>query len=115
MNGRRQDVKKIKEHVLRDEFLRSYTTWTWHGELLNLLHASVSEEYVEYTMDDAIHGEVHDDLLEDMIRDMGAESFAEAYGYGSMSSNAKTPLYLGSTNFIRLSTVLILMNLKAIN
>jgi len=66
-------------------------------------------------MDDVLHGEVYDDRLEDMIRDVGAESFAEAHGYGNMSSNVETPLYPGSTNFTRLSRVLILMNLKAIN
>jgi len=66
-------------------------------------------------MDDAIHGEVHDDRLEDMICDVGVESFIEAHEYGSMSSDAETPLYPGSTNFTLLSKVLRLMNLKAIN
>jgi len=66
-------------------------------------------------MDDVVHGEVHDDRLEDMILDMGAESFVEAHGHGSMSSDAETPLYPGSTNSTRLSVVLRLMNLKAIN
>ena len=65
-------------------------------------------------MDDAIH-DVDDDRLEDMIRDAGAEYFAEVHGYGSMSSDTKTPLYPGSTNFTRLSTMLRLMNLKEIN
>jgi len=63
----------------------------------------------------AVHDDVDDDRLEDMIRDVGAQSFAEAHGYGSMSSDAKTPLYSGATNFTRLSAVLRLMNLKAIN
>jgi len=40
-----------------------------------------------------------------MICDVGFESFAEARGYGSMSSDAETPLYPGSTNFTRLSAV----------
>jgi len=71
-------------------FLRSYTTWTWHGELLNLPGVFVSQEYVQSTMDDA----VHDDRLEDMIRDVGAESFAEAHGYESMSNDVETQLYL---------------------
>jgi len=66
-------------------------------------------------MDDAVHGEVHDDLLEDIIRDVGAESFAEGHGYENLSSDAYSPLYPGSTNFTRLSTMLRLMNLKAIN
>jgi len=45
--------------------------------------------------DDAVHGEVHDDRLEDMILDVGVESFAEAHEYGSISSDAETPLYPG--------------------
>jgi len=57
-------------------------------------------------MDDAVDGEVHDVQLGDMIRDVGVESFVEAHGYGSMSSDAETTLYLGSTNFTRDSTVL---------
>jgi len=101
----------MREHLLFDGFLRSYKPWTWHGELLNLPRVFVPEEYVGSTMDDA----VDDDRLEDMIRDVEVESFAEAHGYGSMSSNAETPLYPRSTNFTRLSVVLTLMNLKAIN
>jgi len=66
-------------------------------------------------MDDVVHDDVDDDRLKDMIHDVGAESFAKAHGYGSMSRYAQTPLYPGSTNFTRLSVVLRLMNLKAIN
>jgi len=115
LNGRILDVKIIRENLLCDGFLRSYTTWTWHDELLNLPRVFVTEEYVGSNMDDAVHDDVDDDQLEDMIRDVGAESFAEVNGYGSMPSDAKTPSYLGSTNFARLSAVLRLMNLKAIN
>jgi len=66
-------------------------------------------------MDDAVHDVVDDDRLEDMICYVEAQSFAEAHGYGSMSSDAETPLYPESTNFTRFSAVLRLMNLKAIN
>ena len=66
-------------------------------------------------MDEAVHDDIDDDRLEDMIRDVGAESFAKAHGYGSMSSDAETTLYPGSTNFTRLFAVLRLMNSKAIN
>ena len=55
-----------------------------------------------------------DDRFEDMIRDVGAESFANAV-FENMSNYAKTPLYPCSTNFTRLSIVLRLMNLKAMN
>jgi len=54
-------VKIIKEHLLCDGFLRSYTTWTWHGELLNLPRVSVTEEYVRSTIDDVVHDDVDDD------------------------------------------------------
>jgi len=45
LNGRILDVKIVREHLLCDGFLRSNTTWTWHGELLNLPHVSVTEEW----------------------------------------------------------------------
>jgi len=108
-------LKKIRKHLLCDGFLRSYTIWIGHGELLNLPSVFVSEEYVGSTLEDAVHGEVDDDRLEDMIRDVEDESFAKAHGYVSMSNNAETPLYPRSTNFTQLSMVLRLMNLKAIN
>ena len=51
----------MREHLLCDGFLQSYTTWTWHGELLNLPRVSVTEEYVGSTMDEAVHDDVEDD------------------------------------------------------
>ena len=105
LNGIRQDVTLIREHLLCDGFLRSYTTWTWHGELLNLP-----------TVDQTNEGDsIMDDRLEDMIRDVGAECFFQAHVYDNMSTDAETPLYPGSSEFTRLSAVLKLMNLKARN
>jgi len=34
LNRIRQDIELIREHVLCGGFLKSYTTWTWHGEVL---------------------------------------------------------------------------------
>jgi len=34
LNVKRQDIELIREHVLCDGFLKSYTIWTWHGEVL---------------------------------------------------------------------------------
>jgi len=53
--------------------------------------------------------------MEDMIRDVGAEAFAQAYVYETMYVDAETLLYVSSTKFTRLSTILILMNLKVTN
>ena len=55
-----------------------------------------------------------EDRLEDMIRDVGVDYFANAV-FENMSNVAETPLYPGSTNFTRLSSVLRFMNLKTMN
>ena len=96
LNGRILSVSEIREHLLCDGFLKSYTTWTWHGELLDLPSVRGASEEVHFTMND---------ILEDMIRDMGAESFANAV-FENMSNDAENPLYPSSTNFTQLSTVL---------
>ena len=111
LNGRKLNVDKIREHLICDGFLKNYTTWTWHGELIDL--RSNEDEYFEqpHAYEDANM----DDRLEDMIRDVGVQSFAQAHAYEEMSNDAETPLYPGCTNFTRLSAVLRLVNLKAIN
>ena len=43
LNGRILDFKIMREHLLCDRFLRSYKTWAWHGELLNLSRVSVTK------------------------------------------------------------------------
>jgi len=43
------------------------------------------------------------------------KSFSQAHVYETMSVDAETLLYVDSTKFTRLSTVLRLMNLKATN
>ncbi|XP_068503686.1 uncharacterized protein [Phaseolus vulgaris] len=88
LNGRILSVFEIREHLLCDGFLKSYTTWTWHGELLDLPSVHGGSEEVHFSMDDR---------LEDMIRDVGAESFANAV-FKNMSNDGETPLYPGSTN-----------------
>ncbi|XP_058784347.1 uncharacterized protein LOC131659130 [Vicia villosa] len=56
-----------------------------------------------------------DDRLEDMMRDIGQDSFKRAHVYDSLYNDKDTPLYPGCTNFTRLSAVLKLFYLKAIN
>ena len=105
LNGRILSVSEIREHLLCDGFLKNYTTWTWHDELLDLPTVRGASKEVDFSVDDR---------LEDMIRDVGAESFANAV-FENMSNDSETPLYPGLTNFTRLSAVLRLMNLKAMN
>ena len=44
LNVRRQSIELIREHLLCDGFLKSYRTWTWHGEVVNLSSIPQSEE-----------------------------------------------------------------------
>ena len=63
LNGRILSVSEIREHLLCDGFLKNYTTWMWHGELLDLSSVHGASEDVDFSMDDR---------LEDTIRDVGA-------------------------------------------
>lgn len=74
--------------------------------MLHLPSACPTDEFVDSMMED---------ILEDIIHDIGAESFAEALVYENMSTNVETLLYVGSTNFALLSTILRLTNLKGMN
>jgi len=50
-----------------------------------------------------------------MIWDVGVEVFAQAHVYETMSADVENLLYVDSTKFTRFTTVLRLMNLKAMN
>ena len=96
VNGKRLESELIREHVLCDGFLKNYTTWTWHGEVLDLPY--VSEQ------DQCEHSNLYsEDCMEDMIRDSRGESFHQ------------TELYPGCLSFSHLSTVLRLFSMKARN
>jgi len=127
LNGRKLNATQVREHLICDGFLKSYTIWTWHGELIHIPTVSRSEYLANSSMkerreerreercEERCEERVEEDNIEDMIRDVGAEAFAQAHVYETMSADAETPLYVGSTKFTRLSAVLRLMNLKATN
>ena len=117
LNERKLNATQVREHLICDDFLRSYTIWTWHDELINIPTVSRTEHVVHSTMKERLQERceerVEEDNMEDMIRDVGVEAFAQAHVYETMSANVETPLYVGSTKFTRLSAVSRLMNLKA--
>ena len=69
LNGRRQLLDDIRDHLLCDGMKKNYTTWIWHGEVTDMQSGSQSELF------DVKMG----DRLEDMIRDLGQEFFQEAH------------------------------------
>ncbi|KAL5172284.1 hypothetical protein HKD37_16G045071 [Glycine soja] len=87
LNGRRQILDDIREHLLCDGIKRNYTTWIWHGEMTDMQSGQQSEPF------DVEMG----DHLEDMIRDLGQESFQQAHApvYERLQGDSKKPLYPG--------------------
>ena len=115
LNGRKLNATQVKEHLIYDGFLRSYKIWKWHDELIDFPTVSRTEHVVDSTMEEGREERVEEDNMEDMIQDVGLEAFAQAHVYKMMSTNTETPLYVCLTKFMRLSTVLRLMHLKATN
>jgi len=50
LNGRKLNATQVREHLICDGFLRSYTIWTWHGELIDIPIVSRTEHVVHSTM-----------------------------------------------------------------
>ncbi|XP_047150699.1 uncharacterized protein LOC124822706 [Vigna umbellata] len=109
LNERKLSAEVIQEHVLCDGFLKSYTKWTWHGELIDM--PSVSDSQVEAEQVDLEMS----DRLEDMIHGVEPDSFQHAHLYDNLCTDAKKPLYPECTKYTRFSVVLKLFNVKARN
>ena len=115
LNGRKLNATQVREHLICDGFLRSYTIWTGHGELIDFPTVGRIEHVVDSNIEERREERVEEDNMEDMIRDVGAEAFPQAHVHETMSTDAETSLSVGSTKFTRLSMILRLMNLKATN
>jgi len=105
LNGRRQLLDDIRNHLLCDGIKRNYTTWIWHGKVTGMQSGSQSEPF------DVEMG----DRLEDMIPDLGQKSFQQAHApmYEGLHGDSKKPLYTRCKNSLALlSMVLSLVNVK---
>ena len=65
LNGRWHVLDEIREYLLCDGVKKIYTTWIWHGELVDMQRESQPEP-IDVEMKNQ---------LEDMICDLGQESF----------------------------------------
>jgi len=43
LNGRKMNATQVREHLISDGFLKSYTIWKWHGELIHIPTVSRTE------------------------------------------------------------------------
>jgi len=53
LNGRRLDVAEIRDHLLCDGFVKNYTTWMGHSELLDM--PSVFETREFFLLDNGLY------------------------------------------------------------
>jgi len=80
VNGRRLDIKMIRKHVICDGFLKNYTTWTWHGKVLDLPHISETDQ--------CQHSNIYsEDSMKDMIRDLKKRVSTNDYKYRFFFTN----------------------------
>ena len=86
--------------------MRSYTIWTWHGEVLHKPTTLRGTYYIDKWMNNHLEG---------IVRDVSEENFGRAHLYDSLKFDSKEELYPRCTNFTQLSTTLKLFSLKARN
>ena len=80
LNGRKLNATQVREHLICDGFLRSYTIWTWHGELIHIpaiyrteyIADSSMKERREQRREERCEERVEEDNMEDMIWDIVA-------------------------------------------
>ena len=68
LNGRKLNATQVREHLICDGFLKSYTIWIWHGELIDFPIVFRIEHVVNSTMEEGHEERVEVDNMEDMIR-----------------------------------------------
>lgn len=106
LNMVKKNVDDIRDDLICDGFLKSYTHWRWHGETLPSKSTGPhSSSYVGTS--------VRNDVIEELISDVGEETFMREV-VDNTSEDAETPLYPGCP-ISRLSATLRLFNLKARN
>jgi len=60
LNQIRHDLGTMRDHLLIFGIMRSYTLWTWHGEVLDKPTTSRGIDYVDNWMNDHLEDMVHD-------------------------------------------------------
>jgi len=80
VNGKRLNIELMREHVFCDGFLKKYTTWTWHGEVLDLPYA--------FDQDQCEHSNLYSkDYMDDMICDIREESVHQTHVFDSLKND----------------------------
>ncbi|XP_021859270.1 uncharacterized protein [Spinacia oleracea] len=114
----RLGVSNLRDHLITNGINQLYKCWLNHGEILGDSFSNMDSGRV---FDTWMEGETHEEFMYD---DDGVEELINVLEENiqycpemleNLSSDAKKPLYPGSSKFSRLSGVLELLNVKARN
>ena len=106
-------VEVLGDHLFVNGIDKGYTRWIWHGES--------AREDTSINSDNRKCDEIRkldcneSDKLEHMVHDVEKNFMDHPKILKRLKKDAETPLYVGCSQFTRLSTILRLHNLKAKN
>ncbi|KAK1400939.1 hypothetical protein POM88_000544 [Heracleum sosnowskyi] len=112
------DIDIIKDHLFRYGFKRNYTTWIWHGEVMD--SSGTSDSHRNYGGGDSVFNNDEDDMgndrVDEMIQDVEDQFIHQPDILENLVRDSKKLLYPGcNSEYTRLSTTLKLCKLKVKN
>ncbi|KAL2938138.1 hypothetical protein RDABS01_021587 [Bienertia sinuspersici] len=99
-----REVDEITDHVIHRGFKSNYTTWSWHGESLDVGEITSKEK-------DDVEDVFEVDRMEEMMANVVDDLDEQHSAFDYLSSASETPLYDGCETFTKLSGVLGFFNL----
>lgn len=85
-------ISIIKDHLIRRGFMLGYTTWTYHGEVLD--HVGTSFKRVTHPLGDSNVFEEDQDRIDDVLHDVEINNFTEdPHIFDSIHRAPTTELY----------------------
>ncbi|XP_074323736.1 uncharacterized protein LOC141660647 [Apium graveolens] len=124
MNKKLQNINMIKVHLLSNGFLDTYKRWYYHGEQIDEV-----EDEMFINNEDAYVNDKHNDLAEGLHDAIGSKYFNIGPTsdfvdqtlfnvddkYDTLFKSLHQPLYGNCKDFLLLSTMVKLMNIKVLN
>ena len=93
------NIEIVRDHLFRHGFKRNYTTWFWHGEVID--SSGTSGKNYEDDGDSMTNNDednVGNDRIYEMIQDVEGQFIHQPYVLENLVSDSKKLLYHGCNN-----------------